>query len=895
MDLINKKSKKSFDGAKSNFSASNFSSQPRKQVDFSKNISGYSLNNRPVSDSFKQSKKVAPKNNIGINLGDIKNKKRLSEQKRYLSQEKIINKNENNNLNVDGKKIAILDKLLMVSISMLFIGLPLFFLNLTYQGINFEKQYYFYLWTFAGLVIWGIRSIIAGSLTLRRTPLDFVLLAFLIIYGLSALFSVDRYHSFFGFFSNSVHGFVSVLIMILAYYLIILNVNYSRAKILLFSTVVIGSTISVWFTLCMLKIIPSNVLEIIPLNLIGDSFASLTVYFGVLVIMLLTTLAIVDESNEISEFKPVTNVFIFLILVVTIFNISILFEYVRWIPILISISIFLVFILARVIHVSQKIIYISVGTFLVLIALFIFGESIFKSEILSVEIPPINYNDSWKIAEQTIKNKPILGSGPSTFGYNFSLFLNKPMDVRIYSGRGIIFESLTTTGILGFTGLIAVILTYIGSFVHMLNKYGNKSKMMSLGLFVSVIILIFSGSVWNLDGGLILLGSLLGALSIRVVQGESNSDGTSKTFSLKTSPQHALMHSFLFLVVVISIIFGAVTFSKMFMDDLYAGNAVRAESRNEFAEGLKYLMKTNDLRHKEGRYYTIGAQYSLLLANKSIAEDDTQVYDHVNNAVGQAIRGAEMMPNDVFANEVAGFVYESGWKYIPDGALDNARKFYKKASELEPENPSFYISLGRIDLIELQTISAIDEVSVNRKKELAKNAQSFFRTAESKFILSDRSASVYYYLATADEFLGDIDSAIKNMEKSIEASKKDLSIKDQLGRDKAMNQQINYGFNLARLLQIRGADENNVNAKVDNERAENLFKQILGVDGAEISVLISLGHLYEMTDRFDEAIEQYKKVLETLPKDSQARESVQKLIDEISLKKSNFSSTNENE
>ena len=45
----------------------------------------------------------------------------------------------------------------------------------------------------------------------------------------------------------------------------------------------------------------------------------------------------------------------------------------------------------------------------------------------------------------------------------------------------------------------------------------------------------------------------------------------------------------------------------------------------------------------------------------------------------------------------------------------------------------------------------------------------------------------------------------------------------------------------------------------------------------------------------DEAIEQYNKVLETLPEDSQARESVQKLIDEINLKKGQSSSGGDGE
>lgn len=863
------------------------------------NSSSHSINLvRSVNPSsfHPQQKKVNGLNDIGSSIRQQRVSEGLMRRKNeILKDNQNPAKQEENQKNK--KLVDILDKVVMASIFILFAGLPLFFLNLTYQGINFEKQYYFYLWTFVCLIAWGVKSIIIGSLTIRRTPLDWVLLTFLFICGVSTLFSIDRYHSFFGFFSNPVQGFVSILIMILAYYLIIMNVNYSRAKVLFAAIIGVGSLISIWVFFGTLGVIPIDIFNKVPLNLVGVSFSSLATYLGMLIAILLAGLALLNESEHDSHgssVKLIMSVVLFLILAVTIFNISTLFSYVRWISLLISISVLLVFVMGRVIIFSQNIIYVSVGTFLLLVALLIVGDSIFQSDVLPTEAS-VNYKLAWEVARDSIKEKPLLGSGIGTYGYNFSLFANQSINIRFYSGRGLLLESLTTMGILGFVAFIAVVLMYIGSFVHMLNKYGNRSKIMSLGLFVGVITIMSSAIFWDLDGGILVFGVLLLALSVRVVQGESSSEVATKTFSLKTSPQYALMHSFLFLVVVIGVIFGCVTFGKMFIDDLNAGKAVRAQEEGNFTEGLRYLLKTNDLNHKEGRYYIIGAQYSLILANISIMENDGQVVYHINNAVDQAVLGVNMMPNDVFANEVAGFVYESGWKYLSSDALDQARKFYKKASDLEPGNPSLYISLGKIDLIEMQSIKAVDEESIARKKELAENAKKLFETAENKFSLKDQYAPVYYYLATTNEFLGDIDKAIENMDKAVRLSKKGLNTNKKETYDKAMSQQINYGFNLARLLQIRGADKDNVNAQVDNERAESLFRQILGVNDDELGALLSLGALYESTKRWDDAVEQYNKVIEVLPKDSQARKSVQKLIDDLNIKRGNSSSQNESE
>ncbi|MCK4636119.1 MAG: hypothetical protein KAT32_04615 [Candidatus Moranbacteria bacterium] len=815
------------------------------------------------------------KNNVKSNI-----QQQTSEKKVF--QQDINNKSEE--VKKSKKAVVILDKLILVSVFMLFTGLPLFFLNLTYQGINFEKQYFFYLWTFIGIVAWGAKSIVKGSVTIRRTPLDFSLLAFLIIYGLSTIFSIDRYHSFFGFFSSPVQGFVSVVIMILAYYLIIMNINYSRAKILLTTVIITGSFVSLWFFFDILKnAISPQVFSKIPLNFIGISFSSLATYLGMMIMLLLIAPSLINSIKN-DFFKKILNSSIFLILAINIFNISTLFDYVRWIPFLISISILLVFILGRVINFSQKMLYVSGGTFLLLITLFIIGKPIFESEILPQEyFGHYDYELIWQITKNSIKNNPILGSGPSTYGYDFSLFSPHSTGIRFYSSRGL-FESLATVGILGCISIIVVILTYIGSFVHMLNKYGGKNKIISLGLFVAVVNIIFTATAWNLDGGLIIFGVLLTALSIRIVQKESNSESLIKTFSLKASPQYALMHSFLFLVGVTGIIFGFVTFSKMFLVDLNAGKTIRAQQQGKLAEGLKYFRKINESIHKEGRYYTIGAQYSLLLANKSFPENDKQAVQHINNAVQQALLGVQMMPNDVFANEVAGFIYESGWQYISHNALEESRNFYKKSSELEPENPFFYLSLGKIDFIEARSIEATEE-NFEFRKGLVKNAQDLFELAKSKFSLSNQHAPVYYYLSTTNEFLGEIDEAIKNMEKAVEISKISLNTNDEVVYNQVMAEQINYGFNLARLLQIRGADKNNKNAQGDNEKAESLFKQILDVNADEINVLLSLGVLYESEDRWDEAIVQYNKVLKVLPDDAPARENVQKLINDLNVKK----------
>ena len=65
--------------------------------------------------------------------------------------------------------VKVLDKIIAASIFMIFFGLPLFFTNLTFQGISFEKQIYFYLWLFLGLVAWTAKGVIIGEMNIKRT------------------------------------------------------------------------------------------------------------------------------------------------------------------------------------------------------------------------------------------------------------------------------------------------------------------------------------------------------------------------------------------------------------------------------------------------------------------------------------------------------------------------------------------------------------------------------------------------------------------------------------------------------------------------------------------------------------------------------------------------------
>src|SRR3989344_6194634 len=118
------------------------------------------------------------------------------------------------------KLMRSLDAIVTMSLVAIFFGLPLFFLNFTFQGIAFEKQIYFYFWLLIALVAWMSKAVIIGEIRIKRSMLDYPLLGMWLIYLIATIFSVDRWHSLWGFFGDPSRGFISITVLIIAFYLI---------------------------------------------------------------------------------------------------------------------------------------------------------------------------------------------------------------------------------------------------------------------------------------------------------------------------------------------------------------------------------------------------------------------------------------------------------------------------------------------------------------------------------------------------------------------------------------------------------------------------------------------------------------------------------------------------
>ena len=763
------------------------------------------------------------------------------------------------------KIVKFLDTVIKFSLFMIFLGIPLFFTNVSYQGIAFEKQIYFYFFILLALVAWGSRGGYVGEMKIRKTPLDIPIIAFWFFYLVSTIFSNDRWHSFSGFFGDPSRGFISITAMIVLYYLILSNFSENLFKWLMRATIYSGAAVIIWDIMKFFNIrlfFPETFWNNLPLSTVG-SLQSSAIFACFLIFIFMTAVLKIRANDQIPVMKKniysvalIVLIAMSLLVVLTLYNYLPLFSRFPLIGLVIGSAFFLIFVLAKIVRPKDAWTLFPMVIFIVVLAFLMMG-SVNMSKInlpFNVSVP---YNTVTEIAKGSLKDNFFIGYGPANYGYAFSKFLPKNFDnmnLRFFEGEGIFFESLSTIGVIGTILMTVIILTFVGTNVFLLYREKEKNKIYSLGIMSAVIVLLVNALVTQTEAAVLIMLVLLGTMAVGIIYMESGVKEKFINFSLKTSPKFALTLAFISLLIFASVAFLFVFFGKVYIADLYMGKAARA-SKVTIDGSVAKIERAIQLNGKEGRYFARLGQEYMVLTNEEMLKgekerDDNKIKLYLSAAVQATAYGRDIMKNDVTVVESLAQIYENSGVYLLEG-LNSAEDQYKRALELEPNNPNFYVRLGQIKMKQASASEKQDD-----KKKLVGEAKDYFQKA---IDVRNNLDGGYYNMATAEEALGELDGAIDNMTKAVSIQRNN----------------INYVFNLARLYQARGKDE-------DNKIAESLFKQILGVNDKEINTHFNLGLLYEKTNRKSEAISEYNKVIELLPQGSDTTKTqLEKMISNI--------------
>jgi len=766
------------------------------------------------------------------------------------------------------------DKIITLSLGALFFGLPLFFVGTTFQGIAFEKQIYFYFWLLIGIVAWSSKGVVTGELRIRRTPLDIPILLFWLFCVTTAFFSVDRWHSFWGFFGDPSRGVISVTALVLTYYLLLSHFSVKRFLFMFWAFVLSGTLLVFWSTLVLMNIlpVPASWESYIPMSLVG-TMTGLGMILSFLVPIFITALFVLQQSHGIRkrQRRILTGVLI-TALVLTLFLLLALYPFVSWIVVLGGLSFFLVYILAQIVRPKEQWVSVPMIVFVVVLSFLMIGDlsSGLVRQTLPIEATP-NKTLSWQITKDALREHFFFGVGPANYGYAFSMFrseeynLNPLYTLRFYQGTGFFYEALATIGVIGTILFTVLWFAFISVGFYLLSYEKSRNKIYSLGLWSIVAMFFIASFVSALNGPVLLIGALLSVLAFGAVLWESGSEERYWQLSLKASPKYALALAFIFMMVSAGVAFLFVFMTKVFVADVNVGQAVRASVAVPSEDSVKNLTRALKMYPQEGRYSMRLAQEYMALANLEANKPEKErnvdmIATYVNQAIAIGEQGKKLMPNDVQQIETLGLLYENASLYAGN-ALPTASDLYTRALELEPNNPLYGVKLGQI-----KKLQADGKEKGGEQENLYKEARDLFqKSIEQKKDL----APAYYNLALVLSRLNNFDEAVKNAEQALNFDR----------------QNLNYGYNLGVLYQVR-------DQKGDKERAEKMFKDILSVNRKLIDVRLSLGLLYESMDKNNEAIEEYKTILGFLDKDDsenvvKTREQVNTLIENVRSGKGN--------
>jgi tetratricopeptide (TPR) repeat protein len=762
---------------------------------------------------------------------------------------------------------GIFDLIISVCFIAIFFGVPMFFTGLTFQGIAFEKQLFFYFWLLLGVIAWVSKGVLSGEMKIRRTPLDIPIAIFLIFAVVSAFFSVDRWHSFWGFFGDPSRGVVSLIALILAYYLILSHFNIKRFTQMFHAFLYSGLIVVLWSFLVILKIrfLPDAWERMAPLSLIG-TVSTLTTFLSILLPLFMTAIFVAwKPESTITKVRRNTVTAIFGIgILLTLFLLLALYSYVSWPVVLIGLSFFMVYILAQIVRPNERLTWMPMVTFVIMLAFLMIGSNKLSRAQLPVEVAP-NSNLSMQIAKESLKENFFLGVGPANYGYAFSMFRpseynqNELYTLRFYQGNGMFFESLVTLGAIGTVLLAVLWLSFMSLGIYMLSMDKAKNKIYSLGLWTTAIMFLVAGGIASLNGALVLIAVLLGILSLGILFYESGTEEKYLHLSLKAAPRYALALAFIFMVVSAGVAFLFVFMGKVLVADLKAGEAVRMAAVTPSTDVINLLAQASQNYSQEGRYPTRLGQEFMALANLEAGKDEKDrnpdaIANYVRSAVAAAERGRSLMPNDVLAAESMGLIYENAALYASD-AMPKAEELYKRAQELEPENPLYDIKVGQVK----RAMADTKEEGAERTA-LYEEAKTAFEASIAK---KNNLAVAHYQKALVESRLKQYDEAIKSTERAMALDK----------------QNVNYRYNLGVLYQIRDGEG-------DLDKSEKVFKSILDENENLVDVRLSLGLLYEKMNKRDQALEQYRKLLDVLPAEGegnvkQTREQIQRLINNV--------------
>ncbi|MBZ9577419.1 tetratricopeptide repeat protein [Patescibacteria group bacterium] len=695
-----------------------------------------------------------------------------------------------NTLEKSSKAVGTCEKVSRGSIYLLVFLLPILFLPWTANVLDFNKQALLIILVFASLFAWILKALISGKVSFNFGSVHIPVLVLFLIYTASTIFSLWRYGSFWGWPQVSSESLLSLLGLLLLYFLVV-NIFEKKEIFRLITFLVVSGFLAMLYGALQLFgkfLFPIDFTKAVSFNTIGglNSLAVFTAVLLPLIIILIT----VSTKRYLKIFFIAVAAFSAVLLILINFLTA------WWLVIVGSALIIAFGMQKRDIFDSR---WLVLPMFFLALALFF---SFIRFQIPGLPERPVEvfltHRASSDISWKALKENSILGSGPGTFVYNFSKYRdisfnqNPLWSVRFEWASSKFLTILATCGILGVLSFLSLIGFFIFYGIKSLFKKSAKASsealskdeegvnkrffwLLALGIFISFLTLsvgyFFCQSNLSLDFVYFLfMGSFISLLC-----------SAKKEILLKTSSLITLGLTFIFTVVFI---FGLGLFileGQRYVAAVSYLKGLRSWQQGESGNTLKHLERAVRISPGVDLYWREISQVYLQNINEVAGRTDLSQEEitqrlqlYINNAVNSAKAATDTNPKNVANWSVKGFIYQSLIGVI-GGTKDWAVDSYKEALELEPNNPYFPAQTG---IALLREVTFLSQEKAEEREKILREAQEQFKKA---IEMKPDYAPAHFQLAVVYQAQGKQAEMIEELEKTKSFAPFDVGLAFQLG------------------------------------------------------------------------------------------------------------------
>ena len=751
--------------------------------------------------------------------------------------------------------VSVLDKTVKKLIYIIIVLIPLWFLPITVNAVEFNKQILMIFLVVITLGLWLVKILSQGEIVWRSNILNIFLGIFLIVCVLATVFSLRPYNSLVGWPNNLDSSLVNILSFLALYILIVNSFRGVKEIFGLLFAFLISSTLVTLIGLLQIWngfIFPWDFTKTVSFNTIGtvNTFG----IFSATLLTLITALLFVMKKGSIKLFLLILGLLNLIILI------SINF-WVLWLVLAVGMAIILLFGLMRLVKLEESITWVALPMAFLAVALIfmIFRPVLPLRPNLPVEVG-LSYRGGLDVVKEIIRGKPILGTGPESFVFNY--VKHKPeginqtvfWNIRFSNPPAEIYSVVSDLGILGLLSFLIILVLFVIKAVKNLIKTVEEAnilkRFLEVGLFAAWLGLAVGWFLYPQNFTLMFVFWLMFALYLA-----ESSIFKEKTYNLKKSPRILLLVSFAFVVMIVFIVgFLYIGGTRFVAEAKYKNGLDLIQEKGQLDKGIDKVIKSTIINPYEDRTYRVLSQLFLLKMNQDAGMPGIDQQQRINliqvdaiNAINSIVRATQLSPKDISNWLTRGQVYRQVMGFV-NGADDWAETSYVEAAKLEPLNPFIFTEQGRIYTTKADLIAA----QAQKDKNIQNQMNEYLNTALDNFNkaieIKPDYAPAHFEIALVFDRQGKLDEAISRM-----AINRQL-----LPRDTGAAFQLGVLFYKAQ--------------KYDQAKGEFIRAIILDPDFANARYF--LGLLYDREGNKEDALDQFERIAQLNPDNEQIKQII---------------------